>query len=100
MWLLFTWLLADPMVAPEVTTTVVPPEATVGDEIILRVSVQHAEADTFEFPLEPSFGDFELIDRASSQKQNGPMLSEELVFKLASYETGTHVVPKVPFRVG
>jgi len=99
MWML-ALLISDPMVAPSITTTVVPPEGTVGDEIVLRVTVKHAEADAFEFPLEPDFGDFDLIDRASSQKQVGPIITEELVFKIASYEVGEHQIPKISFRVG
>jgi hypothetical protein len=98
--LVFAALIADPMVEPTITTTVVPPEGTVGDEIVLRVAVKHAEADAFEFPLEPAFGPFDQVDRASSQKQEGPIITEEIVFKIASYDVGEHEIPKITFRVG
>ncbi len=105
-WLVLTWLISQtpeakqPLVPPTINATIVPPEATVGDEIVLRLTVKHAEVDAFEFPLEPSFGDLELVDRAAAQKQDGPMVTEELVFKLTSYETGAHEIPKLSFRIG
>jgi hypothetical protein len=91
-----------PLVPPVITAGVNPSSAAIGDELVLRITVKHAEADAFEFPVDVSFGDFELAEagRASAQRQEGPMLTEELVFKLACFETGEHEIPKISFRIG
>src|SRR5688572_32933413 len=77
-----------PVVPPVITTTIDKKEAFVGDVLALRLVVKHAEADAFEFPAEVSLSAFELVDKASSQKVEGPMITEEMVFKVASYEVG------------
>lgn len=89
-----------PVVPPSVVTTIDKKEAFVGDVLALRLAVKHAEADAFEFPAEVALGPFELIDKASEQKIEGPMITEEMVFKVASYDTGPQVLPAIEFRVG
>ncbi len=90
----------QPLVPPEITAQVDKREAFVGDVVHLTVAVKHAEADAFEFPAEVSFGAFDLIDKAATQKIEGPMITEEMVFKLASYEVGEQSVAAIPFRIG
>lgn len=92
--------IAAPVAPPQITTTIDKKVAYVGDVLNLSVHVKHAEADAFEFPSEPSFSPFELVDKAASQKVEGPMITEELVFKVAAYEVGDLPVPGIDFRVG
>ena len=91
---------ADPVTAPTITATLDRKEAYVGDVVLLRITVKHAEADAFEFPAELALGAVEVVDKVSSQKNEAPMLTEELVFKIASYEVGAHDVPAIDLRVG
>jgi len=89
---------SGPVAAPVITTELIPDHAQVGDHVVLKVTVKHDANDTLELPTEIDFGKLELIDK-SRITHGTKQVSDELVFKLAAFETGEFSTPALPFNV-
>lgn len=84
-----------PVMAPTITATLEPQVAEVGDPLLYVLKIEHAQADEAQLPQEIDWGGLELLDRTRSSSAKGPVVTEELHFKLASYEVGVHTVPAI-----
>lgn len=91
--------VAAPVSEPSLAARLEPSVAKVGDVVLLHLSIGHAAADALVLPAELDFGDLELIDKSRASVEDGPMVTEELVFKLVAFEVGPHVVPAIKVKV-
>lgn len=98
--LLAAWMLAAPTTAPEISSLLEPETISVGDVAVLKVTVKHAAADEMTLPKELDLAGLELLDKAQTSKSDGPMVSEELAFKITGYEAGTVTLAGVAIKVG
>ena len=84
-----------PVMSPTITATLEPQVAEVGDPLLYVLKIEHAQADEVQLPQEIDWGGLELLDRSRTSSAKGPVVTEELHFKLASYEVGEHTVPAI-----
>jgi hypothetical protein len=84
-----------PVMAPTITSSLEPQVAEVGDPLLYVLKIEHAQADEVQLPQEIDWGGLELLDKQRTSSAKGPVITEELHFKLASYEVGEHAVPPI-----
>ena len=88
-----------PVMPPRVDATIEPRVAQVGDPLLLLVTIEHAQVDEVKLPSEIDFGGLDVLDQKHTAAQKGPVVTEELHIKLASYEAGDHTIAPIPIVV-
>ncbi len=84
-----------PVMPPRVDATLDPKVAQVGDPLALVVTIEHAQIDEVKLPTDVDLGGLEVLEQKHTASMKGPVVTEEMRFKLASYEAGDHTVAPI-----